>query len=183
MSTLFCLVLSFLRSSLRSRAALQAEVLALRHQLLVLQRSTQGRRVRFGAMDRIFWVWLSRLWPGWRSRVRIMKADTIMAWNRKGLRLYWTWKSRARKGRPCKPREIRDLIRQMSLANPGWGAPRIHGEFLKTTRQVPPTPSCPSLRNLFFQRFFATRKERGSVMAPARDCAGRCLTSSPRMRA
>lgn len=74
-----------------ARAALQAEILALR-QLLVLQRSTQGRRVRFRVVDRVFWVWLSRLWPGWRSRVRIMKADTIIAWNRKGFRLYWTWK-------------------------------------------------------------------------------------------
>jgi putative transposase len=131
MSTLFSLLFSFLRSSLRSRAALQAEILALRHQLLVLQRSTEGRRPRFHAMDRVFWVWLSRLWPGWRSRVRIMKADTVIAWNRKGFRLYWTWKSRGPKGRPPKSREIRNLVRTMSLANPGWGGPRIHGELMK----------------------------------------------------
>jgi putative transposase len=131
MSTIFCLLFSSLRSSLHSRAALQAEILALRHQLLVLQRSTQGRRLRLRAADRIFWVWLSRLWQGWRSAVRIMKPETIMSWNRKGFRLYWTWKSRSRKGRPCEPREIRDLIRTMSLANPRWGAPRIHGELLK----------------------------------------------------
>jgi putative transposase len=131
MLTILRLLFSSLRSSLRSRAALQAEILALRHQLLVLQRSAQGRRMRFHAIDRVFWVWLSRLWQGWRSRVRIMKADTVIAWNRKGFRLYWTWKSRARKGRPVKSRDIRDLIRKMSLANPGWGAPRIHGELLK----------------------------------------------------
>jgi len=64
MSTLLVVLLSSLRSSLYSRAALQAEILALRHQLLVLQRSTQDRRVRFHAIDRVFWVWLSRLWQG-----------------------------------------------------------------------------------------------------------------------
>jgi len=131
MSTLFLVFFSSLRSSFRSRAALQAEILALRHQLLVLQRSTQRRRLQFRAVDRIFWAWLSRLWQGWRSRVWIIKAETVIAWNRKGFRLYWTWKSRTGKGRPCKPREIRDLIRKMSLANPRWGAPRIHGELLK----------------------------------------------------
>lgn len=131
MFTIFYLVFSSFRNSLRSRAELHAEILALRHQLLVLQRSTQGRRVQFRAMDRVFWVWLSRLWQGWRSRVRIMKADTVIAWNRKGFRLYWTWKSGGPKGRPPKSREIRNLVRMMSLANPGWGAPRIHGELLK----------------------------------------------------
>jgi len=68
---------------------------------------------------------------GWRSHVRIMKADTVIAWNRKGFRLYWTWKSRGRQGRPCTSHDIGNLIRKMSLANPGWGAPRIHGELLK----------------------------------------------------
>src|SRR5437763_5243971 len=60
-----------------------------------------------------------------------MKADTVIAWNRKGFRLYWTWKSRVPKGRPSNSREIRDLIRTMGLANPLWGAPHIHGELLK----------------------------------------------------
>jgi putative transposase len=124
MSTIFCLLFSSLRSSLRSRVALQAESLALRHPLLALQRSTQGHRLRLRAADRILWVWLSRLWQGWRSAVRILKPETIMSWNRKGFRLYWTWKSRVRKGRRCEPREIRQLIRTMSLANPRWGAPQ-----------------------------------------------------------
>jgi putative transposase len=131
MSTIFCVLFSSLRSSLHSRAALQAEILALRHQFLVVQRSTQGHRLRLRTADRIFWVWPSRLWQGWRSALRIMKPETIMSWNRKGFRLYWTWKSRSRKGRPCEPREIRQLIRTMSLANPRWGAPRIHGELMK----------------------------------------------------
>jgi len=60
-----------------------------------------------------------------------MKADTVIAWNRKGFRVYWIWKSRVHQGRPCTSHDIRNLIRKVSLANPGWGAPRIHGEFMK----------------------------------------------------
>jgi hypothetical protein len=131
MLTLLLVLFSTLRSSLRSRAALQAEILALRHQLLVLQRSTRGRRLRLRAADRLFWVWLSRVWQGWRLSLRIIKPETVIAWNRKGFRLYWTWRSRARNGRPCELREVRELIRRISVANPRWGAPRIHGELMK----------------------------------------------------
>jgi putative transposase len=113
------------------RAALQAEILVLRHQLLVLQRANQHHRLELSAADRVLWVWLSRLWPGWRSALLIVKPETVIAWHRKGFRLYWTLKSRVRNGRPSVSRETRDLIREMSLANPRWGAPRIHGELLK----------------------------------------------------
>ena len=131
MLSIFWLLLSSLGTWLRSRTALQAEILWLRHQLLVLERSQRGRRLRLHNTDRVLWVWLSRLWQGWRSAVRIVKPDTIISWSRKGFRLYWRWKSRARQGRPSTARDVRDLIRKMSLANPGWGAPRIHGELLK----------------------------------------------------
>jgi putative transposase len=120
-----------LRSSLWTRATLQAEVLALRHQLLVLNRLNHNRRLRLRPVDRAFWVWLSCLWSGWRSALVIVKPETVIAWHRKGFRLYWTWKSRIRSGRPSIPQETRDLIRRMSTANPLWGAPRIHGELLK----------------------------------------------------
>src|SRR5438045_9342787 len=119
MRTIVWLLFSSLGSSLRSRAALQAENLALRHQLLVLERSQRCRRLRLQAADRVFWVWLSRLWQGWRSALRIVKPDTILAWSRRGFRLYWRWKSRLLPGRPATAREVRDLIRRMSLANPG----------------------------------------------------------------
>jgi putative transposase len=84
MLSILGLLFSFLGDSLRSRVALQAEILALRHQLLVLERSQHGRRPRLQNADRIFWVWLSRLWQGWRSAVRIVKADTVIAWSRRG---------------------------------------------------------------------------------------------------
>ena len=78
------------------------------------------------------WVWLSRLWTGWRSALVIIQPETVIRWHRKAFRLYWTWKSRyTRPGRPDIPREVRDLIRKMSLANPLWGVPRIHGALLK----------------------------------------------------
>lgn len=122
---------SFLRNALRARAALQAENLALRHQLLVLHRSARNRRLRLRGADRAFWVLLCRLWTGWHHSLRLVRPETVIAWNRKGFRLYWTWKSRAKQGRPAASQEIRGLIRRMSLANPRWGAPRIHGELLK----------------------------------------------------
>src|SRR5467141_432689 len=125
-----------LRDCFRARAALQAEILALRHQLLVLQRSSRPHKLRLGWADRVLWVWLSRLWTDWRSALLIVKPETVVAWHRRGFRLYWTWKSRRCEGRPTASPEVRNLIRQMSLANPRWGAPRIHGELLKLGIQI-----------------------------------------------
>jgi putative transposase len=122
---------SSLRQGLRSRDALHAEILALRHQLSVFQRKNRGRRLRLDVADRLFWVWLSRLWSGWRSALVIVKPETVIAWHHRGFRLYWSWKSRHRQGRPTVSKDVIDLIRKMSLANPLWGAPKIHGELLK----------------------------------------------------
>jgi hypothetical protein len=116
--------------SLRSRAALQIEILALRHQLGVLQRSVN--RPRLTKTDRLFWAWLSQGWADWRSAIVIVKPETVLAWQRKSFRLFWTWKVRhGQFGRPTVSKEVRDLIRGMSRANPLWGAPRIDGELLK----------------------------------------------------
>src|SRR5258705_6555432 len=128
-------LLFMLRSSLRTHAGMQIEILAIRHQFAVLQR--QKKRVSLRAADRLLWVLLSRIWNEWRSALVIVKPETVIAWHRKGFRLYWRWKSRAGKcGRPCVSRETRELIRQMSKANPQWGAPRIHGELLKLGIEV-----------------------------------------------
>ena len=136
MLTIVLSLFSSARQAFQTRAALQAEILALRHQLLVLQRSTRGHRLRLSCADRFLWVWLSRLWSGWRSALVIVKPETVIAWHRKGFRLYWKWKSRHPEGRPSVSREVIDLIHRMSLANPGWGAPRIHGELLKLGFQL-----------------------------------------------
>src|SRR5258708_29619181 len=124
------------RDCFRARAVLQAETFALRHQLLVLQRSSRGHRLRLRWADRVLGVWLSQLWNDWRSALLLVKPETVVAWHRRGLRLYWRWKSRRCEGRPTVSPEVRNLIHQMSLANPRWGAPRIHGELLKLGIQI-----------------------------------------------
>jgi putative transposase len=118
------------RSWLRSRATLQLELLALRHQLQVLNRS-RSRRLRLTTADRWLWAWLSHSWAAWRTALVIVKPETVIAWHRQGFRLFWTWKSRRRFGRPAVAADVRALIRTMSESNPLWGAPRIHGELLK----------------------------------------------------
>ena len=123
-------VLLTVRASFRDRAALELEILALRHQLQVVNRS-RPQRLRITNADRMLWVWLSKLLDGWRDVIVIVKPETVLAWHRRGFRLYWTWKSRRRLGRPGVPRDVRHLIRTMAEANPLWGAPRIHGELLK----------------------------------------------------
>ena len=131
MFTLLLSALVGIRSWFQTRAALQVEILALRHQLTVLKRSHHGR-LRLNSPDRLLWVWLSRFWSGWRSALVIVKPETVISWHRKGFRLYWRWKSRnGDPGRPTIDLEVRKLIRRMSQTNPLWGAPRIHGELLK----------------------------------------------------
>lgn len=102
---------------------MQIEIIALRHQLAVLQRRT-NKRVSLRTADRMLWVMLSRVWAQWRSALVIVKPEKVIAWQRKGFRFYWRWKSRGGKsGRPCVSPEVRELIRQMSMANPLRGAP------------------------------------------------------------
>ena len=114
----------------RSRASLEAEILALRHQLTVLRRKAP-KRLAFSRFDRLFFASLYRIAPGVVSALVIVNPETVIRWHRAGFRLFWRWKSRHRGGRPKVALEIRQLIRAMSLANPLWGAPRIHGELLK----------------------------------------------------
>ena len=99
------------------------EILALRHQLTVVNRSRRPR-LRFTSADRMLWAWFSRSWRGWRSALYIVRPQTVVAWHRRGFRLFWTWKSRPRTGRPGAPADVRALIRELSTANPLWGAPR-----------------------------------------------------------
>ena len=118
----------FLRACVISRAGLAAENLALRQQLSVLAHSVKRPKLR--QKDRRFWVWLSRLWPNWRSALRIVQPDTVTQWHKMGFKLYWRWKSKPRPaGRPLIDQDIRDLIRRMARENPLWGAPHILSEL------------------------------------------------------
>ena len=130
MSSLFVALFALVASSFRTRAALQAEILALRHQLAVCQKNAP-RRLRLHRCDRLLWVVLYRFWSGWRRCLEIVRPDTVLRWHRRAFAWHWTRKSRRLPGRPEVAANIRDLIRRMCQANPLWGAPRIHGELLK----------------------------------------------------
>jgi putative transposase len=123
------ILIGTLRATVRTRRELALENLALRQQLAVWK--VRRPRPRLTAMDRVFWVVLSRLWKSWRSSLHVVRPETVVGWHRQGFRRYWGWKSQRRRGRPGIGMELRDLIRRMSRANPLWGAPRIHGELLK----------------------------------------------------
>ena len=115
MLTAFLSVIVSIRSWFRTRALLQVEILALRHQVAVLKRS-QRSRLRLNSVDRLLWVWLSRIWSQWRSALLIVKPETVVAWHRKGFRLYWTWKSgRGSPGRPEMCKEVRELSTESAL--------------------------------------------------------------------
>ena len=114
----------------RSRVSLEAEILFLRHQLNI-QRRQSPKRLNFSTLDRLIFVGLYRLAPSILGALAILKPETVIRWHRAGFRSYWRWKSRHCGGRPTVPLEICALIREMSIANPLWGAPRIHGELLK----------------------------------------------------
>src|SRR5882762_8384048 len=122
-------------SPFKTQARLEAEIVLLRHQLTVLRQRFPSKP-RLTAADRLIFVWLYRLFPSLLNAITIVQPETIIRWHRAGFRLYWRWKSRSRGGRPKVPVEIRHLIREMSLANRLWGAPRIHGELLKLGIEV-----------------------------------------------
>jgi len=124
------LLLNRLASLAKSRHRLQAENLVLSHQLSILRRRAP-RRMRLSNADRLAFVWPYRLCPAVVNAVTIIRPETLIGWHRRGFKAFWVWKSRSRGGRPAIPREIRDLIREMSRVNWLWGAPRIHGELLK----------------------------------------------------
>jgi hypothetical protein len=127
---LFYFLLTVLASSFKSKSRLEAENAALRHQLIVLRRKVHGR-VRLTNNDRWFFVQLYRWYPAILRALVIIEPETVVHWHRAGFRCYWHWKSRSRAGRPQIEAELRALIRQMSIENPLWGAPRFHGELLK----------------------------------------------------
>ena len=139
MTALFVALLASLRATLRSRFELAAEILALRHQLAVLQRTTT-KRPRLRAIDRLLWILLSSVWPNWQQAVQIVTPATVVRWHRRAFATYWRWNSRPRRvGRPALASGLRALIRQMRDANPLWGAPRIHGELQKLGIEVSQT--------------------------------------------
>jgi transposase InsO family protein len=128
-------VLAVLAVPFKSKRRLEAENAALRHQVMVLRRQVRGR-IRLTNFDRLFLVQLYRWCPSILRCFVIIEPETVVRWHRAGFRCYWRWKSRLRGGRPQISAELRALIRRMSIENPLWGAPRIHGELLKLGFEV-----------------------------------------------
>ncbi len=119
----------------KSRRRLEAEILVLRHQLNVLQQRAP-RRVQLRWVDRAVFIWLYRCCPHIIDAKTILRPETVVRWQRMGFAAYWRWKSCPRGGRPRIDKEVRDLIRRMSLENRLWGATKIHGELLKLGIEV-----------------------------------------------
>jgi transposase InsO family protein len=132
---LLCFLLAVLALPFKSKLRLEAENAMLRHQLIVLRRRPHGR-VQLTNHDRWFFVQLYRWFPSILKVLMIVRPETLLRWHRAGFRCYWCWKSRRRAGRPQIETELRALIRRMSVENPLWGAPRIHGELLKLGFEV-----------------------------------------------
>ena len=149
--------LRWLTSIFKSRAALEVENLALRHQLVVLHRSVKRAKVR--RADRILWSILSRIWRDWKDSLIFVKPETVIRWQKKRFREHWTRRCQAGwPGRPEIPKEVKELIRMMSRMNPTWGSPRIQGELAKAGIEVSkstvekymiraPKPSSPTWRS------------------------------------
>ena len=116
-----------LRFLVRSRAALDLEIVALRRQLVVTSRSRRPR-LRLTALDRALWSGLAHQWSGWRSALHVVQPTTVLAWYRRGSRLFWTWKSRHRTGSPGMPPGVRAQIRELYIES-ALGFVCIHGEL------------------------------------------------------
>jgi len=123
-------LLAFVAALFQSRAALYLEHLALRHQLAVYQQTIARPRLRL--TDRLFWAWLSRIWPGWPEALAFVQPRTAIAWQQQRFRDHWRRLSlQGKPGRPSVAKEVLTLIQDMWQMNPTWGLPRIVGELRK----------------------------------------------------
>jgi len=128
-------LLAFVVSLFQSRQVLHLRILALQHQVAVYKQTIH--RPCLTPTDRLFWVWLSRLWPGWHGTLQFVQPRTVIAWQHKRFREHWRRLSqRGTPGRSALAKEVRDLIRQMWQTNPTWGSPRIVGELRKLGIEV-----------------------------------------------
>ena len=129
MIAVFLSLFAAVRVFFLTRTDIAIEVVALRHQVAVLERKRP--RPRLTPLDRLFWTLLRASWSRWRDALVIVKPEMVVGWHRAGIRLYWRWKSRPRGGRPKITPELRALIRRLAQENTHWGAPKIHGELQK----------------------------------------------------
>jgi putative transposase len=135
MVMLVFVMFAYVRALFVSRHRLALESVALRQQIAVLKRKQSRPKLR--RLDRLFWIALRSLWPGWAESLILVKPETVVSWHRARFRLFW--RGRSRPGSPGRPKisgEIRQLIRRMKTDNPSWGAPRIHGKLRRLGCEV-----------------------------------------------
>jgi hypothetical protein len=185
---LFVLLARFVRS----RRDLLLENLALRQQLAVLKK--RHPQPRFMASDKLFWVTLRRLWPGWKQSLILFQPETVVRWHRAGFKWYWSWLSRhrTRAGRRCVSKQLHELIFRMVAENPTWGAPRIHGELkmlgfdisertvLRWMRKAPRNPE-PAKQWAAFLNNHRERLPRW-IFSPCQRLPSACSTASSSSR-
>jgi hypothetical protein len=135
MIALLYFILAVVVSPFKSKSRLEAENAALRYQRIVLRRKVTGR-IRLTNGDRLVFIQLYRWFPSILKVITVIRPETLVRWHRAGFVRYWHWKSRSFGGRSQIDTELRALIRQISIENPLWGAPRIHGELLKLGFEV-----------------------------------------------
>jgi len=130
MVTFLSVIVAVFRAIFMGKQALVLENLALRQQLGVYLR--KGKRPpRLKPLDRVFWVFLSRFWDGWKSTLVIAKPDIVIGWHRQGFKLYWRWRSRTNNvGRPRIPSKRIEFIKRISRENPDWGEDKIYEELI-----------------------------------------------------
>jgi hypothetical protein len=145
MRAILSAIASMLLFRFRSRASLELEVLALRHQLKVLRRNRGRKPVPLKRSDRSFWRWLYRLWPRSIDWMVLVRPESVVRWHREGFIRYWRWRSNEYRRWKVKD-NVRELIRRMDRENPLWGVRRIQGELLKLGYDISTTWICKILR-------------------------------------
>ena len=122
--------LRFIMLILVGHKQIALENAALRQQLAILKREQPRPKLHY--RDRLFWIFLMKIWKQWRTALIIVQPATVVRWQRRQFRQYW-WRLSQKKGpgRPQVVAEVRKLVRTMAAANVTWGAPRIHGELIK----------------------------------------------------
>lgn len=158
MRSAFSALMAYVVSRFRSDESLRLEKMALRHQLAVYHYTVKRPKLR--PSGRLFWGWLSRLWPGWQQALEFVQPRTVIAWQKQRFRDYWRRLSqRGKPGRPAISKDVRERIQDMWRSNPTWGSPRIVGELhtigidvAKSTvekyrprSRKPPSPTCMSV--------------------------------------
>jgi hypothetical protein len=166
MVTLIKLIFGLLADLFRSRASLEAEILVLRQQIIVLRRG-KPTRLPFIATDKLVLGWVCRLFPNARDALAIVRPETVVRWHRAGFRSYWRWKSSRRSGRPVVPTELPARLEKLGLCYKSNSCALMESSSMGVTFPNE-SPEYRAARNKLLQREVALRREMEAVAAEIR---------------